>query len=916
MERQPIKKVSFSRNNIRLVGNLYFPSNYREQNQYNGIIVSGSMTSVKEQMPAVYAEQLAKDGFFVLAFDYSGFGESEGQPRQYEDYRIKLQDHEAAVTFLQSVPGVKGVAFLGICTSGGNAAYLAAADKRVGAFATVAGWFAEPSLTPTLYGGQQRVEELKTKSDAAKKQYETTGTDETILAYHSTDKTASHLGPMEYYMDKTRGGGVKEWKNEFAVMSWRPWLEFNPVNEASKITTPAMVIHSDGCALPEQAKKFYNDLKDKKELVWGDGYHFDYYDQPKQVRFAVQNVSRFFRQHLKPQQNQGTNSKNAAVIATVQKTFAGSDERDWQKVESAFADTVLLDYSSLSGASASTLAAADIIKAWQGVLPGFYSTHHQVGNFAVNVNGNRATASAHGLALHYLPNDTRNNVWVVVGTYNYTLQKQGDTWRINALTFNLQKQSGNLQLPQLAQQRVKEGKTAKRPEVSNAAKASVDAFFTALERLDVPAFMNAWSDDGRQIMPLSPDGFPKELKDKAAIQKQYSGLPESYASMSFPRKIFATDDPNTFIVQYTGRIPLKDGGEYNNNYVGLFTLKGGKVQRFTEYFDPFILQEAFGSKLQSNFNVSGGTQQSAGATGIRKVAFSSEGLVLKGNLYLPNDFNESKKYKALVVTGSWTTVKEQMPALYAQKMADSGYVALTFDFRHFGESEGQPREYENPAEKIKDIQAAVTFLTTLRFVDGENIAGLGVCASTGYMSHAAAADTRIKTVVLVAPWLHNAALIETLYGSRPGGVKGLMAKSDAAEKRFAETGNTTHVEAASATNDAAAMYLPDPAFDYYLNPQKGAVPAWKNNFAEMSWKPWLTFNGINASQSLRQPVLVVHSENGAVPEGAKQFYEQVKSEKKFVWVDKKWNQLDMYYVPDAINEATAPVFEWLKTHLN
>jgi fermentation-respiration switch protein FrsA (DUF1100 family) len=361
-------------------------------------------------------------------------------------------------------------------------------------------------------------------------------------------------------------------------------------------------------------------------------------------------------------------------------------------------------------------------------------------------------------------------------------------------------------------------------------------------------------------------------------------------------------------VQYAGIIPLKGGGEYNNNYVGIFNVKEGRVQQFTEYFDPFILQKAFGKNLETNFNVS--------TTAVTKVAFKSEGLLLKGNLYLPKGFDEPKKHKALVVTGSWTTVKEQMPALYAQKLADNGFVALTFDFRYFGESEGQPRQYENPADKIADIRSAVDYLASLPFVDADNIAGVGVCASTGYMSYAAAADSRLKTIVLVAPWLHDAALIEAIYGSRPGGVNGLLERSRAAAKQFAEHGNTAYVAAASTTDPQAAMYLPDPAYDYYLNPNKGAIPEWKNSFAEMSWKPWLTFDGIAAAKGIQQPVLLVHSENGAIPQGARQFYKNLPGEKEFTWINPQFNQLDMYYVPEAITEATAPAIAWLRQHLN
>ena len=63
-------------------------------------------------------------------------------------------------------------------------------------------------------------------------------------------------------------------------------------------TAPTLVVHSDGCAFPEEAKKFYAALRGEKALAWGDGTHFDYYDQLAQVDYAVDQVSRFFRTYL------------------------------------------------------------------------------------------------------------------------------------------------------------------------------------------------------------------------------------------------------------------------------------------------------------------------------------------------------------------------------------------------------------------------------------------------------------------------------------------------------------------------------------------------------------------------------------------------------------------------------------------
>jgi fermentation-respiration switch protein FrsA (DUF1100 family) len=301
MENRPIKeKIRFDSDGLVLVGNLYKPKNFTSSKKYPAVVTGGSLTSVKEQMAGAYAEKLAEKGFIALAFDYRNYGESAGQPRQYEDPALKLKDLKSAVTYLLSLPYVQAVGALGVCTSGGNVAYLAADDKRVKAAVVVAAHMADSTILSSLYGGMEKnVDDLRKAGAEARKHYEHTGENKIIPAYSNTDKAASHIGSMEYYLDKTRGGGVKEWKNEFSVMSWEPWLDFDPVSKAQNITTPFMMFHSDQSALPVNARRFYNALKGKKELVWGNGVHFDYYDQPEQINAVIEKASEFLLSNLK-----------------------------------------------------------------------------------------------------------------------------------------------------------------------------------------------------------------------------------------------------------------------------------------------------------------------------------------------------------------------------------------------------------------------------------------------------------------------------------------------------------------------------------------------------------------------------------------------------------------------------------------
>ena len=92
------------------------------------------------------------------------------------------------------------------------------------------------------------------------------------------------------------------------------------------------------------------------------------------------------------------------------------------------------------------------------------------------------------------------------------------------------------------------------------------------------------------------------------------------------------------------------------------------------------------------------------------ITFPSDGRKLAGHLYLPRDFDEGRLYPGVVVVGPGSSVKEQAGRIYARKVAQRGYVALVFDPSFQGESEGLPRDREDPAARIEDIRSAVDLL--------------------------------------------------------------------------------------------------------------------------------------------------------------------------------------------------------------
>ncbi|MFI9555108.1 alpha/beta hydrolase [Nonomuraea endophytica] len=290
---------------------------------------------------------------------------------------------------------------------------------------------------------------------------------------------------------------------------------------------------------------------------------------------------------------------------------------------------------------------------------------------------------------------------------------------------------------------------------------------------------------------------------------------------------------------------------------------------------------------------------------MEKVRFSAGDVTLTGNLFLPE---AAGPVPGIVVAGTWTSVKEQMADRYAERLADRGFAALSFDFTGYGESEGKPRDHEVPERKVHDIHHAVTFLANHPAVDAHRLGALGVCAAAMYMSGNAAADPRIRSLALVAPWLHDREICHQVYGGADG-VTDKLAEATRARARFEATGEVEYVPVVSDSDPRAAMPFD---IDFYLNPDRGGLPQWPNRFAVMAWEGWLGYDSISLAPRITQPVLLVHSEDAAIPDGARRFHAGLAGPKELIWTD--GDQFTFYdQEPQVTTAATAAAAHFTHT---
>ena len=283
---------------------------------------------------------------------------------------------------------------------------------------------------------------------------------------------------------------------------------------------------------------------------------------------------------------------------------------------------------------------------------------------------------------------------------------------------------------------------------------------------------------------------------------------------------------------------------------------------------------------------------------VQKVRFTNRyGITLVGDLYTPKSLKKEDKLPAIAISGPFGAVKEQASGLYAQTLAQQGFVTLAFDPSYTGESDGTPRSVASPDINTEDFSAAVDYLSNYKNVNPNKIGILGICGFGGFAVNAAAMDTRIKATVA-----------STMYDMTRVSAKGYNDSiSEKTRYDIKKLLNKQRTEDYKNGSYAKAQGLPDklkgdePQFvkDYwnYYKTKRGFHSRSINSNGNWNITSSLSLMNmpiLSYANEIKSAVLLVHGEKAHSRYFSETVYKKLKGKNKELLIVKNANHVDLY----------------------
>ncbi len=311
------------------------------------------------------------------------------------------------------------------------------------------------------------------------------------------------------------------------------------------------------------------------------------------------------------------------------------------------------------------------------------------------------------------------------------------------------------------------------------------------------------------------------------------------------------------------------------------------------------------------------TENVKGKVNIHPVKYDLHGIQIAANVYTPANYDPAKKYPAVVVAHPNGGVKEQVAGLYAQRLAEHGYITITADAAYQGASGGMPRSVDKPANRIEDIHGMADYLSQYPGVDTARIGLLGICGGGGYSLKAAQTDKRFKALATLSMFDSGLVRRNGYQDSQISTIQERLKLATDARAKEVTTGEVSYSGDANLTDEQIAK-LP---FDLY---RQGYEYYWKTHahpnstfrYTTSSLLDLMRFDAQSNMDLINQPLMMMagtKADSLYMTESA--FKKATGTANKELFLIDGATHIETYWVPRYVDQAMSKLDNFFDSNI-
>nr|WP_199156086.1 alpha/beta hydrolase [Pedobacter sp. ASV2] len=306
-----------------------------------------------------------------------------------------------------------------------------------------------------------------------------------------------------------------------------------------------------------------------------------------------------------------------------------------------------------------------------------------------------------------------------------------------------------------------------------------------------------------------------------------------------------------------------------------------------------------------------------GKVNIHPVTYKLNGITIAANVYTPAGYDTSKKYPAIVVAHPNGGIKEQTAGLYAQHLAEAGYITIAADAAYQGASGGEPRHTDKPAFRTEDIRGMADFISGYAGVDANRLGALGICGGGGYTLKAAQSDKRLKAVATLSMFNSGEVRRNGFQNSQLNTIQERLKEATDARTQEAGGGKIIYAGVARITDEEIAKTQTDlyrEGYEYYYRTHKHPNSTFL--YTKSSLLDLMTWDATAGIDLINQPLLMMAGSKADTKYMTDEaFGEAINAKNKELFLIDCATHIQTYWKPEYVTQAVSKLTDFYQHNL-